>query len=296
MPEMRNIGAHGRPGGDAAPAETWTGPFLVDAHVHIHSCFDLNAFLDAALANFQGAAAKLGRRTAPAGWLLLTEQRDCHLFRHFHDNVDSNRSDRWAFSRTPEDCSVIARRCGNPAHELVIVAGRQVATRERLEVLALGTCDEFPDGLGLKAALATVLESGATAVLPWGFGKWWLARGRLIGDALATAEPGRVFVGDNGGRPGLIPRSVLFDVGAKRGIDDLPGSDPLPFQSEEGRAGSVGSVLEGNIDGRRPVAGLKDLIRNPVARPVRYGRPETVRRFVVNQLRMKAYNRAAAEV
>ena len=48
-------------------------PLLVDAHVHFHSCFDQDLFLDAALANFRRGAADLGLGEGFLGCLLLAE-------------------------------------------------------------------------------------------------------------------------------------------------------------------------------------------------------------------------------
>ena len=87
-----------------------------------------------------------------------------------------------------------------PAGEtLVLVAGRQIQTLEGLEALALGTDSEFPDGLELTAALAEVRASGALAVLPWGFGKWWFRRGQLARKAIDSAAANEFFLGDNRG-------------------------------------------------------------------------------------------------
>jgi len=291
LPDVRNIETSAKHREDAVPIEPLAGPFLVDAHTHIYDCFDKAAFFRGASANFQHAARHLGRPSAPIGCLLLTERQDGHYFRQIYDGVDTDNVGGWVFSRTAEDCSLLAQRHDGSETELLIVAGRQVATRERLEVLALGTGETFSDGLALPMALAAVVESGAVAVLPWGFGKWWFDRGRQIRNALDAGVPGQVFVGDNGGRPGLIPRPKQFGIAARRGIFDLPGSDPLPFRSEEARAGSFGFILDGAIDRLRPADGLKKLIRRQSTQPTLYGQQESVQRFVVNQLRIHALKR-----
>ena len=46
---------------------------LVDAHVHIYDCFDLETFLDSALENFKAEAARCGQEDSLTAILLLTE-------------------------------------------------------------------------------------------------------------------------------------------------------------------------------------------------------------------------------
>jgi hypothetical protein len=46
---------------------------LIDAHVHIYDCFDLEKFFDSAYANFKSAAEQLGHTNDFTGILLLAE-------------------------------------------------------------------------------------------------------------------------------------------------------------------------------------------------------------------------------
>ena len=48
-------------------------PLLIDTHVHFHSCFDRDAFLDAAARNFARGAAELGIAGPFMGCLMLAE-------------------------------------------------------------------------------------------------------------------------------------------------------------------------------------------------------------------------------
>ena len=94
-------------------------------------------------------------------------------------------------------------------------------------------------------------------------------------------------LGDNGGRPGVLPAPAQWRLARRRGIKILPGTDPLPFASEGARAGGVGFVLEGPLDRERPAQDLKRLIREEAGQPRTYGRPEAFARFCRNQIRMK---------
>lgn len=269
-----------------AHMETLRGTFLIDAHTHIYGCFDQDIFLNGALENFRAAGAALGCLTDPTGWLLLTEKSDCNFFQQFLERATVSSTGQWGFLKTQEDHSLIAHKRGSRAQELVIVAGRQIETRESLEVLALGTCCNFPDKLSMGATLEKVIQSGAIAVLPWGLGKWWFRRRKLIGDILRSYEPRELYVGDNGGRPGFLLRSKLIDLAASRNVFNLPGSDPLPFATESSKAGSYGFLLRGQVNRRRPAEGLKALIRLQQSQPETYGKPETAARFVTNQVRI----------
>jgi hypothetical protein len=199
---------------------------------------------------------------------------------------------RWSLSETGEPTSLAARH--ESGDTLLLLAGRQISTRERLEVLALGTERELPSGWSLADTLAGVREIGAIAVIPWGFGKWWFRRSRLIAATLASLSGGDVFVGDNGGRPRAIPRSPLFGLAASRGIYNLPGSDPLPLRWEIRKPGRLGTVLEAPLDLSRPVESLLGALRGLQHQPPLFGRPDSLLGFVRSQLGLRLRSRRAA--
>lgn len=278
-------------------------PLLVDAHVHYHEGFDQRAFFDAAAAHVANAAAHLtGGDVAPgaapgaAGCLCFTESAGARAFERFRAAAARPLPGGWSFARTEEDVSLLALRAGAPP--LVLVAGRQVATREGLEVLALGAGDVLPDGRPLAETVADVRALGALAVLPWGFGKWWGRRGRLLDAFLAdwiadgaAAGAGGIFLGDNGGRLALGPRPRMFERAAARGLLVLPGSDPLPFPAQDRRPGSYGFMLDTALDARRPFARLRSLLTELRIQPCTFGRLETLPRFVSAQVRMQLHKR-----
>jgi hypothetical protein len=262
-------------------------PILADGHVHFHACFALARFLDAALENLRAGRRQLGLGNGP-GALLFTETSRDHVFRALRDGR-SPHSGPWSFEATDESGAIVAVR--EPGEALLVIAGRQVATGDGLEVLALGTDAEFPDGLPLGEALARVDAAGAIPVLPWGFGKWWLRRGRLVRDALlATAGP-RFFLGDNAGRLRLMRDPPLFRAAAARGTLILPGSDPLPFRSQTTKAGRYGFALPGALDRGRPAEALKRILREQRAQPAVFGRRERLLDFCRLQLAMQLRKR-----
>jgi hypothetical protein len=268
-------------------------PLLVDGHVHVYEAFDRTRFLDGAAANFRRAAADLGlARSALAGCLMMTEKPIHHVFREFRAEADGERQPSaapWRFERTGEAESLLARR--PDGETLLILAGRQVETRENLEVLALAADLEFPTDLTLPQALDAVLDSPALAVLPWGFGKWWSRRGRIIEAALERGGAGRLFLGDNSGRPLLYPTPRIFGDAAARRIWNLPGTDPLPFASEQARAGTLGFVLACTIDEERPAAAIRAAVRALNKQPRIFGGLESLARFARNQVKMQIQKR-----
>ena len=170
---------------------------------------------------------------------------------------------------------------------MVIIPGRQIVTAERLEVLALGCSREFPDGQPIRKVLDAVADSNATAVIPWGFGKWWGPRGRTLLDILLSNFAPPFFLGDNGGRLGLGRGPALFAEAEARGVFVLPGSDPLPFPSEAQRLGSYGFVLPAWEESSRPVDALRASLRRLSASPRVFGNLTPVLRFCRMQLAMQ---------
>lgn len=263
----------------------WTGAFLVDAHVHCHPGIPFATFLDHAARNFAAGGAGYGAPPA-AAWLLFTESAADHAFAALAAETSVGA---WRLRPTDEPVSLIAE--GGAAFPVVIVAGRQIVTGEGLEVLALGAAGPFADGLDIDAAIAAVRRADGLVVVPWGFGKWWGARGRIIDRLVAAAEPGTLFLGDNGGRLG-VGSPPAFAAARARQIVVLPGSDPLPLAAEAAvAAGRYGFVLEGSIDPDRPFADLKRQLLSLREQPASFGRLQPVLPFVQRQIAMQLRKR-----
>jgi len=225
---------------------------IADAHVHFHACFRRHRFFDAAWQNLTGAAPHLASGEALLPYLLLTESPGVDYFRRWRDEAAraTQSSVRWRVEPTGEDCSLTARR--EDGAVLVIVAGRQVPTAERLEVLALGTTDGIPQGLPFHECVRRAGEIARVVCVPWGFGKWSLGRGAVVREALKHADPSTFFLGDGAGRPRGRRVPQLFEIAAEHGIRVLPGSDPFPVRRHEARAGTLCFAVSGAADLERP--------------------------------------------
>ena len=255
---------------------------LVDGHVHGHSCFDTLEFFDHAAANFNAADGVGG---TAARCLMLTESAGDHFFEDLFEKTGRAGRASWSVRATAESESVLVSRGADTT--LVVVAGSQIATRERLEVLALGSRAVFRPGLSLFEAVSAAAAAGAVPVIPWGFGKWWLARGRLVDALLRAPDVPRFFLGDNGGRPRIAPPPRLFHLAVERGVGVLPGSDPLPFPNQVSKVGGYGFVLRGTFAADWPAASVKRILAGLDGSPQAFGRRETVPGFVRAQLGMQ---------
>ena len=261
---------------------------LVDAHVHIYDCFDLEAFLDSALKNFKAEATRCGQEDSFTAVLLLTETAKENWFHRLtgyaggQSGTGTKSVGNWTFHRTNENSSLHAR-CGS-AQGVFLIAGRQIVTAEHLEVLALATARTFRDGSPVMELIEAVKKSGAIPVIPWGFGKWMGKRGAILENILRKGKDSILFLGDNSGRPIFLPRPSLFEFAEKKGIRVLPGSDSLPFLSESQRVGSFGLSIEGTITRERPARDLKRILMDPKTRLQAYGNLEHPYRFFRNQL------------
>jgi hypothetical protein len=267
---------------------------LIDAHVHLHDCFPPATFLESAQRNFEAAARQHGWGPQ-LGVLMLTESEGVDWFgrlaRHASGMPDAAGAalDPWTIETTADPCALAACHGGC---RLMIVAGRQVVAREGLEVLLLGTRSTVSDGGSLSDALVQGARMGALRVIPWGAGKWLFGRGRLLSGIIASEDSGSgFFLGDGAGRPFFWPRPDHFTQAERRGIRVLPGTDPLPFPGQAGRAGSFGFRLEGAIDLSSPAQGIKAALRDPASRLTPFGRLERTLPFLRNQIAMQRRKR-----
>lgn len=263
---------------------------LVDAHVHLYPCFNVARAFDAAAANFAAAARALKgtRSPAHAGVLCLVETADERFLdgvrRHRLGRVWRGRKGYWEIEEGCEPEAVVVR-CGNT--RLALIAGRQLVTRERLEVLALGTAARLPDGEPIDKTLTAVRDVGAAAVLPWGVGKWLGARGAVVDRILSEPQWEHVFLGDNGNRLAFGPDPARFAAARRAGRSVLPGSDPLPLPGEEQRVGAYGFAVDVELDDLRPAAALLALLESGTEF-VAFGRRAGVAAFIGKQLALRA--------
>ena len=276
-----------QPGSQGSDTQTQV---VADAHVHIYPCFDLSRFFGFAWGNLASQA----REDRFEAVLLLSETVNDHAFRRLTDLAERKKcieseGTRWTVRQTGEAESLRVKRPDGAV--LVVIAGRQIATSEGLEVLALGTGEVFPDGLPLAQVVDQARKVGALPVIPWGFGKWWGRRGAILNRYLGTTRDHEIFLGDNGGRPAWWREPSQFVLARRSGIPILRGSDPLPMPSEAWRPGSYGFRFDASMEPDFPCRSLKAAVRARGFSPLPSGRGEKPHRFVRNQLRMQILKR-----
>jgi hypothetical protein len=245
----------------------------VDGHVHLREPHRDADALRTAVRNFARWAGPSSR----VGVLMLAEATGEEAFARLHGGTGASRELPRRLTTEPE--SVWFEVDG---WRLLVVAGRQVVTREGLEVLALATAARLDDGRPLADTLSAVHEADAVAVLPWGCGKWTGARRRLVAQTLRASDGPPLLLGDNGNRPAAWHEPWLaHDRPVLRGTDPLP----LPGQWQQiGRFGSVIPVMPGQA---RPAADLRRALRDPAVRLPPYGPHERLGRFVLGQMRLR---------
>ncbi len=270
---------------------TQQGLIIVDAHVHIHDCFNVATLLSSAYDNFKFEALRHKDADEFTGVLILTETSKHDWFSRLSSCADANKAivdeigNRWRFFQAQDTCSLFARSSGG--RNLILIAGRQIVTKENLEVLALATRARFRDGTPISNVIKTINESGGIPVLPWGVGKWFGKRGKILKSLLTSVDKPAFFLGDNSGRPVFWPRPAMFRLAERHGMRVLPGTDPLPLPLEESRCGSFGFAIRGSISREQPDADIKCLIKDGTVEICPYGKLEKPLRFIRNQLQIR---------
>jgi hypothetical protein len=267
---------------------------FVDAHVHIYDCFDVGFLFDSALKNFQAAAAQQAAVQPVSFVLLLTEGAAEDWFQVMLASIAQDVresvkiSAKWTGLYSEEPGSLTVFRHESPDERIHLVGGRQVVTREKIEVLALYCTKTITDGLSLDETVTAIEQCEGIPVLPWGVGKWVGKRGGIIKRYLVAHPERRLFLGDNGGRPQFWPTPALFHFARTRGVAVLPGTDPLPLAAEAARVGSYGFYLEEKMAHRdSPATYLRNTLRSQEIKFTPFGGLQSSRLFFMNQLRLR---------
>ena len=228
---------------------------LADTHVHFYRVHELERWTSAAVAQLDGPAPH-------AKVLCLTERHDCRAF-----------AENWLQGERVGDHAL---RIAKDGREAFVIAGRQIVTRERLEVLSLTSDAAIADGQPVDDVLKQVRDAGGLPVLAWAPGKWFFARGKIIARLLEEQEPGSLLVGDSSLRPTLWPDPDLMTYAHGRGFNVIAGSDPLPFKGDEKWVGAYGVCADAPFDVGDPAGSMRAVLGNPQSKFLRIGRRSTV--------------------
>jgi len=263
---------------------------LIDGHVHIYDCFNLEEMLDSAWRNFSLQAVELDLGIDFTAIVCLAEKTEDNWFSFLAGSASRQGGScpeigSWKVLSTGEEESLsLVRKDGA---RILLLAGRQIVSSEGLEVLALMTGALFRDNISVADVLREIASQDGVPVIPWAFGKWSGHRGKVVRQLGARRET-HFYFGDNGGRPAwlTLPRFVRSGrQGTHQPI--FPGSDPLPLSGEEHRVGRVGFYIKKSFSSDTYAAELKRMISDG-AYPVHvYGAHISLCRFVQNQCALR---------
>lgn len=260
---------------------------FVDAHVHLHDCFDTELFINNARSNFKENLKKQNDVKKLEGVLLFTEGINEDSFIKVKQ-LSEKKNSEFIVEETDEPESL--RINFNDGDQIYVVSGQQIVTSEKLEVLALGTEKRFEYNQPIKRTISKVVDAGAIAVVPWGFGKWTGTRKKVLEDILLDESLPLFYLGDNSGRLSFFEAPAEY----KSSDDDrrvLPGSDPLPFKDQVKKAGSYGFYFENGLDQESPFRSLKRFLLDEENKIYYFGKLESVLSFLKNQISMQIKKR-----
>ena len=90
-------------------------------------------------------------------------------------------------------------------------------------MLLPGTRARYEDHRSIRDVLGGAAGSGLPHVIPWGAGKWFLSRGRLLSALVREFASPLLFLGDEAGRPWFWRYPGHFAAARALGVRDLPG-------------------------------------------------------------------------
>ena len=258
---------------------------FVDAHVHFYDCFSPCSFFNSAFYNLSSLSEKGNESSAQV--LLLTETaRESGFLRLLEASKNPAKAvckvdENWYCYATGEPDSVILKTRSGKV--LYVIAGKQIVTREGLEVHALATNVSFEDGKPLQGLLDEIRSSGGVAAMPWGTGKWLGRRGGVMKSMCGRFSRIGILLSDSGIRPWIWPESKLY----KSGPRVIAGTDPLPIPAEAFRTGSFGFTVLAQWDQSRPAQSMRSVLVNRELEITRFGRSQGVWQFLSRQIAIR---------
>lgn len=223
-------------------------PIVVDTHVHVYPEYDAARLLSDAAARLQALAPQ----ATPA--ICLAERAGQRVFARWaaDGGVAGTAFPVRSVPGTGGPALVVETNAG----PLCVLPGRQVATAERLEVLALGRDPDLPDGTPAGDAIQAVLDAGAVPVLTWALGKWWFRRAAVVRGLIERFTPEQLWLGDTSMRPHEWVQGRIMRRAIASGTRVLAGSDPLPGADEIRHAGSYATLLDAELDPQDPAGAI----------------------------------------
>lgn len=222
--------------------------FAFDSHVHFYPVSRPDAILDAAWKNTrqqqllpipEGNPHNQDYLISAIGWVRTKSEID------LIDYLQGSNANgcQWTYDEE-HDLEYAFRLTRNETDYLWVYRGSQIVTKENIEVLVFGDNLNSPEPktVALSEYLASMVDSHM-AILPWGVGKWFGERGKLIERCLQAYVGQPLFLGDNSSRPECWRNISAFELADKLSTKILPGTDPLPLSNQEQIVGTSGVTL-----------------------------------------------------
>lgn len=253
---------------------------IADIHVHVRPAHDAGRLLAGAARRLRGLAAAAGHPDATPV-LCLTE---CAGARVFEQWLSNELPAGWTRREVSADGLALSMT-GPDTPSLWIVAGRQCATSERMEVHALGCRAALSDGMTAEQTIEAALSAGARPVMAWAVGKWMFRREERLNALMDRFSASQLALADSSMRPIGWPTPAQFRRASREGRPILAGSDPLPPKGEEEVCGTFATLIpNATPDPARPAAGIVEALCSS-SQQITVGRRNCPMRFVHRMLR-----------
>ncbi len=259
-----------------------TKNIFIDGHVHLYDNFDPDLFIESINGNFS-RFIKPDNNSSSGNikMIFLTEAKDNDFFSRLKKNSLPLKNIDIHAEKTNENESILLKQ--NGSNLFYIIKGRQIVTKEDIEILSVGPGKKIPDGLPAVEVLEMLKEREEIAILAWGVGKWLFKRGKIIKKLLSTFDYPLLLIGDNSARPSIWLKPLIYRKGEKMGIPVINGSDPLPLEGEDEKAGSYLFSLKGNFDPDKPFSSVKNILRSDIKEIKLMGKRDSLFNFVKRQ-------------
>lgn len=270
---------------------------VIDGHVHIYPFFDIIEAIQHGINNLQNGARQCLSIRGELEFipvLLLTERYDCSFFQQVRQGTVELSNSVLRLISGEDNEAVFVLQGGKPI--LYILAGRQIVTKEGLEVLCLASTHfiedrKWPAGDVIKS----INDHGGVAAINWAPGKWFFKRGQVVRKSLEQHSPESLLICDTALRTNLWPRPELMKTAEKKGFKIIAGSDPLPFHGEERYVGSYGFAVEGHVDLSKISESVCSILRNRDAKMTCIGRRNSLLTFILRQWKIMNLKRKGVQ-
>lgn len=232
----------------------------IDTHVHYYPCYDAEVFLESLHCNLLATARELGAKESVYPVVCLLDSNSSSGFASLAAGHLGDTSQLSWTILTDTAHPALLHLSRGASENITVIGGRQVVTKENVELILLGCAEPVADGQAVQGLLSTY-QHRYGVVLPWGFGKWLGKRGTII-NQLITSNDMRFCLGDNAGRPSHWKTVQQFQLADQHDVPIVAGSDPLPISAHQDLAGKSAIGLRGRLDAESPVEDLVIKIRD----------------------------------